>query len=86
MKNAIKRKNVVVQPGNTLGSYVVEKKRGKLTLAEILAALKEYDEDIYYIIFDAAGSYQCIGELDSNGDVIEAYKLWALQKAVHGNG
>jgi hypothetical protein len=73
------KKNIEVLTGEKLGQYVVKKKRGKFTLEEILEALKKYDEDIYYIIFDARDdNYQCTGAPENKGDVIEAWKLFAL--------
>jgi len=81
----IMNKNITVESGDTLGKYLVKKRRWKFTLDEILDALRKYDGDIYYIIFDAREDvYQGWNDEPQKGDVVEAYKLFALETAVLG--
>jgi hypothetical protein len=77
--------NITVECSDTLGKYLVKKRRGKFTLDEILDALRKYDGDIYYIVFDAReDTYQGWDDTPQKGDVVEAYKLFALQTALLG--
>ena len=79
------KNNIEVISGNTLGQYIITKKRGKLTLEEILEALRNYDEDKYFVIIDArSDTYQGWNDTEKKGNSFTAWKLWSLDKALHG--
>lgn len=73
------------ESGNII--YVVEKSKGRLTLEEIQKALKEYEEDFYFLLVDCLhDEYECYQgwneDMDdkNKGDRVIAYPADRLLK------
>lgn len=71
-------KNIEVWPGyDCSGRWLlkIQKKRGKLTLDEIVEAAKNYEQDFYALIIRAVDAdYEQYYDVEPKGDYIELYR------------
>lgn len=67
---------------NNRWMLIIEKVKGKLTLAEIRETAREYCDDYYLLVIDALHEEDCDNDLflGSQGDRVELYSVDALKK------